>query len=300
MSILSNLNSAIGAAKKIGQSRSRTAPQQSKMQFPTGEKLIYGMVFKFNKISYDLEPGSKAKFSNLTTDSHIFLPLPVSGIVENLGINYQQQEVGAVMQLMNAGAEGAKMVKDNLTGEATNAGNVQSIMNQAETVTGAAALALRKLANETIPGAGAMIDIKTGSVVNPYSISLFQSVAPRAHQLVFRLVPRSQADSQVIRQIVQQFQYHSLPSRKDKFFLTMPDELEISFFGTDKLFKFAPCVINNVGVNYAPFGVASFFGEDNSPTGVELTLNLQEIESLTRESYEAEGVSDAFNTGSNR
>ena len=303
MSLLSNLNSAIGAAKKIGQSRARTAPQRSKMQFPTGEKLIYGMVFKFNKISYDLQPGSKAKFSNLTNDSHIFLPLPVGGIVENLGINYQQQEVGAVMHLMNAGAEGAKMLKDNLTGEATNDGNVQSIMNQVETATGAAAIALRKLANETIPGAGAMIDIKTGSVVNPYSLSLFQSVTPRAHQLVFRLVPRSQADSAVIRKIVQQFQYHSLPSRKDKLFLTMPDELEISFFGTDKLFKFAPCVINNVGVNYAPFGTPSFFGADNSPTGVELTLNLQEIEALTRESYEerdengvARGVTDAFGT----
>lgn len=299
MGILDNTNKLIGAAKTIAASRAKTSPQTSKMQFPTGEKMIYGMVFKFSKISYDLQPGSKAKFSNLTNDSHIFLPLPVGGIVENLGINYQQQEIGAVTQLMEAGAQGAQMVVDNVTGNPAPGQNVQSIINQAETVTGAAALALRKLANEVVPGAGALIDIKTGSVVNPYSLSLFQSVTPRAHQLVFRLVPRSQADSAMIRKIVQQFQYHSLPSRKGKFFLTMPDEVEISFFGTDKLFKFAPCVINNVGVNYTPFGTPSFFGADNAPTGVELTLNLQEIEALTRESYEAEGVTDAFGTGGN-
>lgn len=299
MGILDNTNKLIGAAKTIAASRAKTSPQTSKMQFPTGEKMIYGMVFKFSKISYDLQPGSKAKFSNLTNDSHIFLPLPVGGIVENLGINYQQQEIGAVTQLMEAGAQGAQMVVDNVTGNPAPGQNVQSIINQAETVTGAAALALRKLANEVVPGAGALIDIKTGSVVNPYSLSLFQSVTPRAHQLVFRLVPRSQADSAMIRKIVQQFQYHSLPSRKGKFFLTMPDELEISFFGTDKLFKFAPCVINNVGVNYTPFGTPSFFGADNAPTGVELTLNLQEIEALTRESYEAEGVTDAFGVGGN-
>ena len=296
MGILDNTNKLIGAAKTIAASRAKTSPQTSKMQFPTGEKMIYGMVFKFSKISYDLQPGSKAKFSNLTNDSHIFLPLPVGGIVENLGINYQQQEIGAVTQLMEAGAQGAQMVVDNVTGNPAPGQNVQSIINQAETATGAAALALRKLANEVVPGAGALIDIKTGSVVNPYSLSLFQSVTPRAHQLVFRLVPRNQSDSAMIRKIVQQFQYHSLPSRKGKFFLTMPDELEISFFGTDKLFKFAPCVINNVGVNYTPFGTPSFFGADNAPTGVELTLNLQEIEALTRESYEAEGVTDAFRT----
>ena len=288
-------NKLIGAAKKkIASSRSKTSPQTSKMQFPTGEKMIYGMVFKFNKISYDMQPGSKAKFSNLTNDAHIFLPLPVSGIVENLGINYQQQDIGAVSQLMEAGAEGAKFFMDNINGEVLPGQNVKSIMNQADIVAGSAALALRKLANEA--GVGAVIDIKTGSVVNPYSLSLFQSVTPRAHELAFRLIPRSPADSAMMRKIVQQFQYHSLPSRKHRMFLTMPDEVEISFFGTDKLFKFAPCVINNVSVNYAPFGTPSFFGADNAPTGIELTLNLQEIEALTRESYEADGVTDAFRT----
>ena len=183
---------------------------------------------------------------------------------------------------------------DNINGEVLPGQNVKSIMNQADIVAGSAALALRKLANEA--GVGAVIDIKTGSVVNPYSLSLFQSVTPRAHELAFRLIPRSQADSAMMRKIVQQFQYHSLPSRKHRMFLTMPDEVEISFFGTDKLLKFAPCVINNVGVNYAPFGTPSFFGADNAPTGIELTLNLHEIEALTRESYEADGVTDAFRT----
>lgn len=298
--ILSNIKKAVGPAKDIMKSRQRNAPNSAKLQFPTSEKLYYGMYFKFNKIQYELEPGAKAKFSNLTEGAHIFLPLPVSGLIENLGINYQQQEVGVVGQLINAGANMADFVKDNVTGEALNTGNLLAAEAGVRTASGVAAYTFRKLANEVIPGAGAIIDMKTGNVVNPYTLALFQSVAPRAHNFTFRLFPRNQADSDAIREIVNQFKWHSLPARQSQFFLTMPSEVELAFYGTDKLFKFAPCVITNISVNYTPLGQNAFFGQDGAPVGVEITLSFQEIESLTRESYEADGVKDAFNTGQDR
>lgn len=69
-------------------------------------------------------------------------------------------------------------------------------------------------------------------------------------------------------------------------FLKMPEELEVCFYGSKFLYKFARCVIQSVQVNYTPFGPASFFaGSEGAPTGVELTLSLQEIEQLTKESY---------------
>lgn len=293
--LLSNLKSKIGPAKDVAKSRAKVSPQVAKMQFPTSERAYYGMMFKFNNITYDLKPGSKAKFSNLTDGAHIFLPLPASGIIENMGINYNAQEVGAVMQLVNTGANAAEMIKDNLSGAPAPGVNRALVEEMGGNVTGAAALALRKLANEVVPGVGAIIDMKTGSVVNPYTLALFQSVGARPHNFTFRLIPRNQSDSNMIREIVRQFQYHSLPSRKNNLFLTMPSEVEMAFYGTDKLFKFAPSVITNVSVNYSPFGAPSFFGRDNAPTGVELTLSFMEIEALTRESYEDDGTRDAFN-----
>jgi hypothetical protein len=291
----------VPAAKKaVMGSRNRTSPATAKMQFPTAEKIAYGMFFKFNKIKYEINAAeSGAKFSNLTDGAHVFLPLPVSGLIENLGVNYNAQEVGAVMQLINTGANAADMIRDNVTGNPLPGVNQARIEEMGQNVSGAAARGLRQLLNETISGAGAVIDMKTGTVVNPYTLALFQSVAPRVHSFTFRLIPRNAADSRMIREIIRQFQYHSLPGKSPNgLFLTMPSEVEMAFYGTDKLFKFAPSVINNISVNYTALGTNAFFGEDGAPVAVEVTLTFQEVESLTRESYEVDGTGDAFGVGS--
>lgn len=299
---LSKVNKFIPAAKqKIQSARRKTTPATAMMKFPTAERIAYGMYFKFNKVEYKIDANTAgAKFSNLGSGAHIFLPLPKNAIVENLGITYQSQDVGALMHLINVGATGAMMLKDNLSGEATNAGNIQTAMKMAGDLAGTASVIGRTALNSVAPGAGAMYDMQSQTVVNPYTLALFQSVASRAHNFTFMLVPQNAEDSKMIQEIVRQFQYHSLPGKKPGgFFLTMPSEVEMAFYGTDKLFKFAPCFINNVSVNYSPFGTNSFFGLDGAPTGVELTLNFQEIESLTRESYEADGTKDAFGAGGN-
>ena len=288
----------VGAAAEIAKSRNRTSPQQAKMQFPTTEKPAYGMYFRFNKLTYDLMPGSKAQFSNLTDGAHIFLPLPGSGLREQLGINYNSQEVGAIGAAMATGAMAGGVVSDTFSGASNDAQRIIATNEVAVRAGGSAALALRSSVNNFVPGAGAILDMKTGNVVNPYALALFQSVAPRAHNLTWRLFPRSQSDSIAIRQIINQFKFHALPTRTESgLFLKMPSEVEMAFYGTDKLFKFAPCVINGVTVNYTPMNAPSFFGEDNAPNGVELTVDFQEIESLTRESYAQEGVTDAFGAG---
>jgi hypothetical protein len=65
----------------------------------------------------------------------------------------------------------------------------------------------------------------------------------------------------------------------------MPEEVELCFFGTQFLYKFARCVITGVSVNHAALGMASFFAQDGAPTAVELTIQLEEIETLTKQAY---------------
>lgn len=287
------------AAKKIrdvvAKARALTTPQTARMTFPTTERLAYGMMFKFKQLTYDIRPGSKAQFSNHIRGAHIFLPLPTGGIWENLNMNYATPELGIIGQAIGMGATSAGAVLGGLGGEGSDSAMTETVRDLANRTAGGAAYLARSLVNAV--GAGSAIDMKLGTVVNPYALALFQSVAPRQHQLEWRLFPRTESDSRMIRNIVNQFKFHALPERKpDGFFLTMPSEVEMQFFGTDKLFRFAPAVIVGVMVNYTPQGAPAFFGATNAPTGVILTLNLQEIESLARDAYTSDGVSDAFGT----
>lgn len=285
MSIFSTLASLPSNA--IASAKAQTSPPSSGLRFPTSEKISYGTALKFIKYSYDIS-GTKAKFTTSKTDAHVFLPLPVS-LLENLGVNYDAVQLGAPGQLFNAGLQGGGGIDAAVQAGVGAYDKSQQAAAGANMIVDTGSYVFRRLIKDLSPETGAAIDLKEGNVTNPYTIATFQSVTPRMHNLTFRLFPKNKADSDVIKKISDALKYHSLPSRNG-LFLNMPEELEIAFFGTDYLYKFARCVINNVSINYNPQGAPAFFAGSGAPSGVELTLSVQEIEQLTKESYEADGI----------
>jgi hypothetical protein len=286
-------------ASIIGANRDRTSASASggALRFPASEKALYGMAFRFMATKYD--PGaSKSIFDSITTfgGGHIFLPLPVSGIVENQSLSYDNVEMGPSGAAINAGGSMGAAARAGLTGQKVDSGAVG-----AASVRGADALAygVRQAVQGLSPQAGVYIDQQLGSILNPFSIAAFRGVTPRAHAFTFRLVPKNEADSALIREITDQFKYHSLPARSQNSlaFLTIPDEVEIEFFGTQNLFKFARCVIVSVNVSYTPFGPPAFFGSDGAPAAVELQLQFQEVEQLTRQAYKGNKNINQFDVG---
>jgi hypothetical protein len=270
---------ATGAASVINSSRGKTSPSAS-MRFPSGE-IAYGMYFAFKEMQYDLMPGSKAKFTQSISAPQVFLPLPVSGIIESMNINYGANEAGVLGHAAGAGSEMGDAAMASFQGTEASPAQVGAALGR---TFGSVGVAARSAIGAT--SIGAIVDMKTGNVVNPYALTLFQSVAPRAHSFTWKLIPRSQQESESIQKIIKHFQTYSLPTlQAGGTFLGLPQECELAFFGTDKLFKFAKSVVTSVTVNHAPFGVPVFFARDGSPTAIELTLTFQEVESLTRESY---------------
>lgn len=263
-----------------------------KLVFPVSEagNLKYGMQFKFVKQSYD-KYGDKAKFTRYNNGGHIYLPLPTN-VLETLNVNYNVSELGAAGTLFEAGGQIISGLGNALHGSSSAEEREAMVASAVKDTMNVSGYVVRRLISGLSQETAQAIDLKYGQVVNPYTVAVFQSTTPRNHSLTFRLIPRTKADSDAIRAIVDAFKYHSMPSRAGGeeatggIFLKMPEEVEVCFYGTQFLYKFARCVIQSVQVNYTPFGPPSFFaGSGGAPTAVELTLALQEIEQLTKESY---------------
>jgi hypothetical protein len=77
------------------------------------------------------------------------------------------------------------------------------------------------------------------------------------------------------------------------------------FPSSDFLYRFKPCVVKNVSVDYASGSSPSFFKGTKATTSITLSIQLQEIEYWTNNDFTANAFSDvnaiqaAFRVGNN-
>lgn len=287
----------------IQNSQNNTSPQQAALSFPP-ESLQYGTTFQFVQYSYDNQK-TNAQFQTTTAGAHIFLPLPTQ-LQQALSLSYEGVDMGGLGMSFKAGVAAADWLTSQLGGGGGSA-NTSDTINQVAKATGAGVeYILRKYAGDLTPGLESAIDQYTGTVVNPYNVATFKHTDSRQFSLNFMLIPRTSDESKQIKHICDTFQYHSLPYKDtgavqgtsiggQSLFLDMPDEVNVEFYGSTFLYKFARCVITNVSIDYAPFGTPSFF-PDGAPTAVSLTIGLQEIQQLDRSAFDSSGE-DFSDTG---
>jgi hypothetical protein len=148
---------------------------------------------------------------------------------------------------------------------------------------GAAGIAVKGAQNITA-AAGTSVNYALslgGMSVNPFLTVLFKSPTFKHHTFSWRFTPSNSSDSKRIAAITNAFKYHSLPDISGATagtLLSYPDMLYISIYPVnDFMYKFKPCVIEGVSVNYSPVG-PSFIKENKAPSCVDLTISLLEIE----------------------
>lgn len=125
----------------------------------------------------------------------------------------------------------------------------------------------------------------TGMAMNPFLFMQFKSPSFKEHTLTWTLTPSSEAESNSLRNIINLFKYEALPSVKGPIYnyptIVFPQIHPSSFF----TFKFKPCAIQSVQVDYTAAGGPSFF-RNGAPTIVNLSINLKEIELWTKNNYD--------------
>lgn len=125
-----------------------------------------------------------------------------------------------------------------------------------------------------------MSSVFTGSTINPFMFMMFKRPAFKEFTLQWSLAPTSQRESDSLDQIIKKCKRAALPTTSGAF-MEYPEIANIKLYAgqaNDKyLFKFKPCAIVSVQVDYTGAGMPSFF-KSGAPTIVNLTLQLKEIE----------------------
>jgi hypothetical protein len=123
-----------------------------------------------------------------------------------------------------------------------------------------------------------------GYAINPFLTMLFKTSNFKEHSLQWTFTPNSQDESDNLAAIINYFKFNMLPSYAG-LFLEYPNIALIQLYPDDQFtFKFKPCAITAVSVDYSGGGNPSFF-RNGAPTIVNLSVQLKEIELWTQNDY---------------
>ena len=134
-----------------------------------------------------------------------------------------------------------------------------------------------------------------GVVLNSNTELLFNGVAPpRAFSFSFDLVPRSEAESKVIKEIILFFKKESATQKGGEtggaagLFLKSPSVFKLQYMSGGKshpfLHQFKMCALNAMSVNYTGSGTYATYS-DATPVHMQMALSFQELTPIYREDY---------------
>lgn len=128
----------------------------------------------------------------------------------------------------------------------------------------------------------------TGRVINPQLEMIYTSPVLRKFTFDFRMIPRNEAESSAIYQIITYLKYYSSPTIPDnstgRYFIP-PAQFEIEFYDGKNnlntfLFKTKKCVLSGINVDYSPNGFSTF--RNGAPVETRLQLTFQETVIIDR------------------
>ena len=241
--------------------------------------------FLMNFVEYSFNGDSASSSTGLS----VALPLPQSGIVDQAAIQYNSTDTGPVGAAL-ASTGGAAMEKfqnaNSPTGEPEAPAKID-YDQLTKDVLGLGGAIARDMAPGPLKTAA---DLASGTVVNPHIALLFQAVGLKTFNLSWKLAPRTQDESNSLKDIIKKMQKAIHPefvTQENNFFLKYPNQVDCFYQGSgDFLHFFKRAAVTQFQVNYQPEGGNVLFAETGAPTFVELTMGFQEVEIWTAEDYE--------------
>ena len=281
---------AINSAVDLYRTRQNMADQfQDQLVFPSdliqpraaGEGRNFFMSFSFMK--YEKRSIQNSTF--LRSEGSVRLPIP-DGIRDNLSVSYNTASltpaVGAGLESFQ-GAEGIGAIPSAAIGGLAGA-----------------AVGLVQSAADSSPDARSAIQAAQayyGLAVNPYQTILFEKPEFKTHNFSWKIMPKNEDESNIARNIYRTFQFHASPGVAGGagLFFSYPSRVIINLYPSSEfLYRFKPCVIKSVNVNYAAGSNPSFFKRTNAPTAMTLSVQLQEIEYWTNRDYSGEAFDETL------
>lgn len=308
--VIANILTQLGVQQAIGDYldlyRSNVSgTNQDRLIFPAdiASKKAY-IVMRFAR--YQRRAINQQPFYQTTTG--ITLPIP-NKLVDTTSVTYDKTDLGPVAGAIadtfaNIG-QGNDVGRNQSIQGAVQAAALQGVTSAIPGAIGAAAGAVAAragvsglsataiagsagvVANRAVNVGVNVLQSLTGTSFNPFQTVLFKAPNFKQHSFSWRLIPKNKEESEIIKNIVNIFRYHMLPSvsQAGGIFFGYPEILQIKLFPKDEYtYKFKPCVVESVSINYAPNG-PSFYRETEAPTAVEFTIQVSEIEIWTKQDF---------------
>jgi hypothetical protein len=203
----------------------------------------------------------------------------------------QTAALGVTKETVTKGIEGAVSGVGNL---------LSNLKSAAQTATGQSAVQtfFATKATEALLGEGNFnqnLSRETGSVFNSNTELLFNGIAPpRAFSFSFDLVPRSEPESKVIKDIILFFKKESAAQKGAEtggaagLFLKSPSVFKLQYMSGGKshpfLHQFKICALTSMSVNYTGSGTYATYS-DATPVHMQMALSFNELTPIYREDY---------------
>ena len=211
------------------------------------------------------------------------------------GVNFENAELGvrggAVVQGIEGGGETtlADVAKNTFA-----LGSVNKIVAEMKNEDVARAVIAGV---SSVSGRGQnIVNTALQTTLNPNIRAVFRSVNLREHSFAFKFVPRSQAEAQEVRGIVDWFRMQLYPESTAavggvKVAYKFPNKMLIRMkYGTntDLVTQYLPAHLVNMTTNYNPSNMSFYY--DGEFQEIDLTLNFREYRTLS-----AEDIRNGFN-----
>ena len=180
----------------------------------------------------------------------------------------------------------------------------KSLQGVASGVGNLAELALTNIVGSgVVPGLSGLREargITTGEIISERMELAFKGINKRQFQYTFKMIPKSAAEADEIKNIIHLFKRNMLPEMTGGDAtgrrMTIPNTFNIQYMynGADNNFlhKIGECVLENFSVSYGGEKYATYNPTANGAPPVETTITLafKELDMVTRAGVEAEGM----------
>ena len=238
------------------------------------------------------------------------LPLPINMPSDHFNAqvrNHDLGEIGTSIDTLKDGFVGADL-RDQIGTLATGAVVAGGIFAALSTLTGgktnrstdafSAAYGKAALgAAAALPFVGAYL----GEVRNPHTALLFEGMQLRQFSFTFRFTPRNEGETNEYNSFIKDMKLSMHPTYSktfNSFALDYPNLFEVDFSSEMSEFegypKVRPAFLTSLSVNNTSQGNVMYKG--GRPVIIELTMNFQEIDIMTRETFTGNFESNALST----
>lgn len=270
----------------------------------SGVDAAVGILAKgFSTGSYSM--GGEKLFDSLPTPSFaIALPTPTTALKTNYAMTYDTVNIGAIGAIVQGVDE--QTVRNAVTGAAIgatvgslfNAGKAGALLGLGAGAGGQTGLVqggfgLLQSGLEALGSTGSVVNILAGAAENPYTENVFKNVNFREHNFSYVFMPKNEAESEQIDQIIQMFKYAMHPKTTTilgaQGFFEFPYEFQITHSVQDTTFTLLPSVLSSLEVDYSggtdspKFFVPIAGTGKQYPARITLSMTFKEMVLLTRE-----------------